>query len=50
MDTGQNREHASDDAIYVSRDDVAAVTLFLAGSGARGITGEIVHVLGETIR
>jgi NAD(P)-dependent dehydrogenase (short-subunit alcohol dehydrogenase family) len=50
MDTGQNREHAGDDAIYVSRDDVAAVTLFLAGSGARGITGEIVHVLGETIR
>jgi NAD(P)-dependent dehydrogenase (short-subunit alcohol dehydrogenase family) len=50
MDTDQNREHSGADAVYVSRDDVATVTLFLAGIGARAITGETVHVLGETIR
>jgi NAD(P)-dependent dehydrogenase (short-subunit alcohol dehydrogenase family) len=50
MDTNQNREHASDGAVYVSREQVAAVTLFLAGSAASGITGETVHVLGDTIR
>ncbi|MBR9989977.1 MAG: SDR family oxidoreductase [Gemmatimonadetes bacterium] len=50
MDTDQNRAEAGEDVTYVSRDDVAAVTLFLAGPGAAGVTGETVHVLGETIR
>jgi NAD(P)-dependent dehydrogenase (short-subunit alcohol dehydrogenase family) len=50
IDTEQNRAVAGDDPVFVSRDDVAAVTLFLAGPSAAGITGETVQVLGETIR
>lgn len=50
MDTDQNRAEVGEDVTYVRRDDVAAVTLFLAGPGAAGVTGETVHVLGETIR
>jgi NAD(P)-dependent dehydrogenase (short-subunit alcohol dehydrogenase family) len=50
IDTEQNRALSGDDAIYVSRDDVASVVLFLAGPRAGGVTGETVHVLGETIR
>lgn len=50
MDTAQNRAQTGDDATYVSRADVANVTLFLASRDAAGITGETVHVLGATIR
>ena len=50
MDTDQNRSEMGEDVTYVGRDDVASVALFLAGPGSRGITGETVQVLGETIR
>ncbi|HSK20040.1 MAG TPA: SDR family oxidoreductase [Longimicrobiales bacterium] len=50
MDTDQNRADMGEDVTYVGRDDVATVALFLAGPGSRGITGETVQVLGETIR
>lgn len=50
MDTDQNRADMGEDVTYVGRDDVASVALFLAGPGSRGITGETVQVLGETIR
>ena len=50
MDTAQNREQSGEDATFVSRDDVASVVIFLAGSSAGGVTGETIQVLGETIR
>ena len=50
MDTAQNRADMGEDVTYVGRDDVASVALYLAGPGSRGITGETVQVLGETIR
>lgn len=50
MDTQQNREEMGDDVKWVAREDVADVALFLAGPGARGVTGETIHVLGGTIR
>ena len=50
MDTDQNRREMGEDVTYVGRDDVASVALFLAGPASRGITGETVQVLGETIR
>jgi NAD(P)-dependent dehydrogenase (short-subunit alcohol dehydrogenase family) len=50
MDTEQNRVEAGEDTTFVTREDVASVTLFLAGPAAAGVTGETVHVLGATIR
>lgn len=50
MDTAQNRAETGEDVTYVSREDVASVTVFLAGPGAAAITGETIHVLGDTIR
>jgi 3-oxoacyl-[acyl-carrier protein] reductase len=50
VDTVQNREETGADAVFVERDDVANVALFLAGDAARGITGETIHVPGPTIR
>ncbi|HEX2166352.1 MAG TPA: SDR family oxidoreductase [Longimicrobiales bacterium] len=50
MDTAQNRSEMGEGAKYVRRADVASVAVFLAGAGAAGITGETVHVLGDTIR
>jgi len=51
MDTQQNIEGAtSPKQQYVTRDDVAATALFLAGSGARGVSGEVVHVAGPALR
>ena len=50
IDTAQNRSTASDDAVFVTREEVASVVLFLAGPAATGITGETINVLGETIR
>jgi NAD(P)-dependent dehydrogenase (short-subunit alcohol dehydrogenase family) len=49
MDTEQNRREMGDDAVFVSRDDVASVVLFLAGSEARGVTGQTIHVPGGTL-
>lgn len=50
MDTAQNRSETGEDVTYVSREDVASVTVFLAGPGAAAITGETIQVLGTTIR
>ncbi len=51
IDTEQNRKSMADpDSVkWVSRDQIADVVLYLAGEGARAITGETIHVLGEGI-
>jgi len=51
IDTEQNRAGVEDpEAVrWVSRDDIAKVVLFLAGSDAAAITGETIHVLGTGI-
>jgi NAD(P)-dependent dehydrogenase (short-subunit alcohol dehydrogenase family) len=49
MDTAQNRQSAGDDAVFVTREDVAAAVLFLASREAHGISGELIHVLGPTL-
>jgi 3-oxoacyl-[acyl-carrier protein] reductase len=49
MDTAQNRQSAGADAVFVTREDVASVVLFLASREARGISGETIHVLGPTL-
>lgn len=51
IDTEQNRKSAADpDSVkWVSREQIADVVLFLAGDGSSGITGEVIHVLGEGI-
>jgi enoyl-[acyl-carrier-protein] reductase (NADH) len=38
-----------DSVKWVSRDQIADVVLYLAGEGARAVTGETIHVLGEGI-
>lgn len=49
IDTDQNRQHAGDDARYVTRDEIADVVVFLLSPAAAGITGETIRVLGATI-
>jgi len=51
IDTEQDRANVGDpDCVrWVSRDDIAKVVLFLAGSDAAAITGETIHVLGTGI-
>lgn len=49
-DTDQNRAAMGEDVVFVPRDDIAAVALFLAGAGARGVSGETIHVMGATLR
>ncbi len=51
IDTEQNRKSAADpDSVkWVSRDQIASVVLFLATEASSGITGEVIHVLGEGI-
>ncbi len=51
IDTEQNRESMKDqpDARFVSRQQIADVVLFLSSDAGSGITGETIHVLGETI-
>jgi NAD(P)-dependent dehydrogenase (short-subunit alcohol dehydrogenase family) len=49
IDTAQNRRDAEADTVFVARDDVASVALFLAGPAARGVSGETIQVLGPTL-
>jgi NAD(P)-dependent dehydrogenase (short-subunit alcohol dehydrogenase family) len=51
IDTEQNRSSVADpqSVKWVSRDQIADVVLFLAGDSSSGITGEVIHVLGEGI-
>jgi NAD(P)-dependent dehydrogenase (short-subunit alcohol dehydrogenase family) len=48
IDTEQNRAQVTDPRAvrWVTREQVAAVTLFLAGPAASGISGEVVRVKG----
>jgi NAD(P)-dependent dehydrogenase (short-subunit alcohol dehydrogenase family) len=52
IDTEQNRATAADPATttFVPREDVAGVAWFLTTEAARSVTGEVVSVLGKTIR
>ena len=50
MDTEQNRASAAPHATMVPRADVASVAWLLASSDARGISGEVVHVMGELLQ
>jgi NAD(P)-dependent dehydrogenase (short-subunit alcohol dehydrogenase family) len=51
IDTEQNRKAVPDPAAvkWVSREDIAAVVVFLASDASKGVTGEVIHVLGEGI-
>ncbi|HEX6063393.1 MAG TPA: SDR family NAD(P)-dependent oxidoreductase [Longimicrobiales bacterium] len=51
IDTEQNRSTVADpeSVKWVSRDQIADVVLFLASDSSSGITGEVIHVLGEGI-
>lgn len=49
IDTEQNVKGSAERAELVTRDQVASVVLFLAGHASSGVTGETVHVLGDTI-
>lgn len=49
IDTTQNLAGAREGAEFVTREQVASVVLFLAGPASTGVTGETVHVLGDTI-
>lgn len=51
MDTQQNRHDAGDvaDAVFVGRDEVADVVLFLAGPASRGVSGQTLDVPGATL-
>lgn len=50
LDTLQNRESPSTSARFVSREEVAEVVRFLVSRESRGISGETIQVMGETIR
>ncbi len=51
IDTAQNRESVDDDdADFVTREDIAEVVLFLASDASNGISGETIHVSGDTLR
>jgi NAD(P)-dependent dehydrogenase (short-subunit alcohol dehydrogenase family) len=51
IDTEQNRASMKNqpDARFVSREQIADVVLFLCSDAGSGVTGETIHVLGETI-
>jgi NAD(P)-dependent dehydrogenase (short-subunit alcohol dehydrogenase family) len=51
VDTEQNRKSVPDpDSVkWVSREEIADVVVFLASSASKGVTGEVIHVLGEGI-
>jgi NAD(P)-dependent dehydrogenase (short-subunit alcohol dehydrogenase family) len=52
IDTEQNRQAwgVEEDARFVTREEVANVVAFLISPAGSGITGETVHVLGDTIQ
>jgi NAD(P)-dependent dehydrogenase (short-subunit alcohol dehydrogenase family) len=50
LDTLQNREKPSESARFVSREEVAEVVRFLVSRESRGISGETIQVMGETLR
>jgi NAD(P)-dependent dehydrogenase (short-subunit alcohol dehydrogenase family) len=52
VDTEQNREQAEnpEKAKYVTREEIADVALFLASEASSGISGETIHVLGDSLR
>jgi NAD(P)-dependent dehydrogenase (short-subunit alcohol dehydrogenase family) len=51
VDTEQNRESMKDqeNVRFVSRQQIVDVVLFLCSDAGSGVTGETIHVLGETI-
>jgi NAD(P)-dependent dehydrogenase (short-subunit alcohol dehydrogenase family) len=49
IDTDQNRAGASPDTRFVTRAEIAQVALFLASDAARGVSGETIQVLGDTL-
>jgi 3-oxoacyl-[acyl-carrier protein] reductase/2-deoxy-D-gluconate 3-dehydrogenase len=52
IDTDQNRAAAgeNENAKYVTREEIASAVLFLASAESAGISGETIHVMGETLR
>ena len=50
MDTEQNRASVASDATLLPRTDVASVAWLLATPDARGISGEVVHVMGALLQ
>jgi NAD(P)-dependent dehydrogenase (short-subunit alcohol dehydrogenase family) len=52
IDTEQNRAAAGEkeNAKYVTREEIASAVLFLASAESAGISGETIHVMGETLR
>jgi NAD(P)-dependent dehydrogenase (short-subunit alcohol dehydrogenase family) len=52
IDTEQNRRTATDpdQMKFVTRDEIADVALFLASNASSGISGETIHVMGESLR
>jgi NAD(P)-dependent dehydrogenase (short-subunit alcohol dehydrogenase family) len=52
IDTEQNRDQAAnpEKAKYVTREEIAEVALFLAGDASSGISGETIHVMGDSLR
>jgi NAD(P)-dependent dehydrogenase (short-subunit alcohol dehydrogenase family) len=50
IDTAQNRAEAGDQTAFVARDDIAALTLFLAGPAGAALNGATLPALGPTLR
>ncbi len=51
VDTEQNRAAMSDveGVKWVTREQISSVTVFLASPASAGISGEVIHVLGESV-
>src|SRR5690606_7732855 len=50
IDTEQNRQAGDTAAQFVTREQIIDATLFLLDDASSGITGQTIHVLGETYR